>query len=197
MEIIFSRWKPEWRAQFRAIQTDLADGLRKNNVSYLAIEHVGSTSIAHLVAKPMMDILIVVADTDFTDSHRERLKEVLCYSWDLHHGGYTYKGEASIKGRWNFTLQGVIPERKIAVVAENSVYRRSCLALRDTLRTDWRMREEYGQVKQLLARTENQRVMQYSTAKNDVIRKILRKAGWTDAEVDAKEGMVKQWYLEV
>lgn len=136
MDIVFSKWKPEWRANFLAIKADLTNGLTKNNVSYLTIEHVGSTSIAHLIAKPMLDILIVVADADFNEGHRERLKEVLCFSWDLHDGGYSFKGESSIKGRWNFTLQGVIPEQKIAVVAENSIYRRSCLALRDTLRLD-------------------------------------------------------------
>lgn len=120
----------------------------------------------------MLDILIVVADAEFNDNHRERLKEVLCFSWDLNHGGYSYKGESSIKGRWNFTLQGAIPKRKIAVVAENSIYRRSCLAVRDTLKTHWELREQYGQVKQLLARTENQRIMQYSTAKNDIVRRV-------------------------
>lgn len=197
MEIIFSRWNPQWRAQFRAIQADLGRGLKKNRVSYLTIEHVGSTSIAHLVAKPMLDILIVVADADFNDSHRERLEEVLCFSWDLHHGGYSYKGESSIKGRWNFTLQGVIPERKIAVVAENSIYRRSCLAFRDTLKTQCELREQYSQVKQLLALTEIQRIMQYSTAKNKIVSKVLKKAGWTDEEVDEKEGMVKKWYPEI
>lgn len=88
-------------------------------------------------------------------------------------------------------------ERKIAVVAENSIYRRSCLAVRDTLKTHWELREQYGQVKQLLARTENQRIMQYSTAKNDIVRKVLKKVGWTDAEVDEKEGMVKKWYPEI
>ena len=136
MDIVFSRWKPQWRADFRDIKADLTNGLTKKNVSYLAIEHVGSTSIAHLIAKPMLDILIVVADADFNEGHRERLKEVLCFSWDLHDGGYSFKGESSIRGRWNFTLQGVMPERKIAIVAENSIYRRSCLALRDTLKID-------------------------------------------------------------
>lgn len=197
MDIFFSRWKPQWRAQFRAIQADLANGLTKNQVSYLNIEHVGSTSIAHIVAKPMIDILIVVADADFNDGHRERLKEVLCWSWDLHHGGYLYKGESSIRGRWNFSLQGVIPERKIAVVAENSIYRRSCLALRDKLKIEWALREEYGRVKLRLARTHNQRIMQYSTGKNEIVRKILKEAGWTDEEVDEKEGMVRTWYLEL
>lgn len=102
----------------------------QNQVSFLAIEHVGSTSIGHLVAKPMIDILIVVADADFNDDQRERLKEVLCFGWDLHHGGYSYKSESSIRGRSKFTLQGVIPERKIAVVAEKSIYRRRSLASR-------------------------------------------------------------------
>ncbi|KAF6235384.1 hypothetical protein HO173_006580 [Letharia columbiana] len=118
MEIIFSGWNPQWRAQFRAIQADLGGGLKKNRVSYLTIEHVGSTSIAHLVAKPMLDILIVVADADFNDSHRERLKE-------------------------------------------------------------------------------NQRIMQYSMAKNEIVRKVLKKAGWTHAEVDEKEGREKKGYPEI
>jgi hypothetical protein len=38
-------------------------------------------------------------------------------------------------------------------------------------------------------------VMEYSTAKNDIIRKILVRAGWTNEQVDIKEnGAVKGWF---
>ena len=60
------------------------------------------------------------------------------------HRGRSYKSEPSIRGGIEFVLQGVTPERKITVVAEDSIYRRSCLALRDKSKTNWELWEVYG-----------------------------------------------------
>lgn len=79
---------------------------------------------------------------------------------------------------------------------------RNYLALRDTLRVDEELRDEYARVK-MQAAGEGEgvvvydNVMQYASRKNGVVRKILKRAGWTDEEVDVKEGMaVRDWPRE-
>ena len=60
------------------------------------------------------------------------------------------------------------------------------------------LRDDYGKLKIELAEREYDNVMQYSTLKNPVIRKILREAGWSEEEIDEKEaGSVKDWPKEL
>ena len=71
---------------------------------------------------------------------------------------------------------------------------RNYLALRDTLRREPALRDEYGAVKLEASKSEYDNVMQYAAKKNDVVRKILRKAGWSEEEIDDKESQaVKDW----
>ncbi len=52
----------------------------------------------------------------------------------------------------------------------------------------------YGAVKLEASVGEYHNIMQYATKKNDIIRKILRKAGWSEEEIDEKESQaVKDW----
>ena len=75
---------------------------------------------------------------------------------------------------------------------------RSVRALRDTLRVDEGLRDEYARVKVEASGGSYANVMQYSTKKNDVVRKILRRAGWSEEEVDEKEAQaVKDWPVRV
>ena len=71
---------------------------------------------------------------------------------------------------------------------------RNYLALRDTLRKEPELRDEYGAVKLEASVGEYHNIMQYATKKNVIIRKILRKAGWSEEEIDEKESQaVKDW----
>ena len=71
---------------------------------------------------------------------------------------------------------------------------RNYFALRDTLRKEPELRDEYGAVKLEASVGEYHNIMQYATKKNDIIRKILRKAGWSEEEIDEKESQaVKDW----
>ena len=90
------------------------------------------------------------------------------------------------------------PARNVYVVAEGSLPLRSCLALRETLRVNEGLREEYARLKMDLAQREYDNVMQYATLKNPVINKVLREAGWSEADIDEKEGeSVKDWPKEM
>ena len=115
-------------------------------------------------------------------------------------GGYHYIGDGGVQGRWSFKLCPGSPglqrvERHVYVAAEGSLPHRNYVAVRDTLRGDGALREEYAAVKvEAAGAGAYDNVMQYATRKNGVVRKILRRAGWSEEEVDAKEAQaVKDW----
>ena len=196
MEITISAYDAEWPAQFEAIKDELASDLAEESIPILSIEHVGSTSVPGLVAKPIIDILVVIPSADFTMTRLQEVKDAL--GWGARQGGYHYIGDGGVKGRWSFKLYEVEPARNVYVVAEGSLPLRSCLALRETLRVDDGLREEYARLKMGLAQREYDNVMQYATLKNPVINKILRKAGWSEADIDEKERQfVKDWPREM
>ncbi len=75
---------------------------------------------------------------------------------------------------------------------------RNYFALRDTLRRDPELHDEYGAVKLEASKGEYGNIMQYATKKNGIVRKILRKAGWGEEEIDEKEAQaVRDWPGEV
>ncbi|KAK4693727.1 hypothetical protein P7C71_g3724, partial [Lecanoromycetidae sp. Uapishka_2] len=192
MDIFMSAYNPEWPAQFEAVKDELAGDLEDEGVSFLSIEHVGSTSVPNLPAKAVIDIMIVIPATDFDPLHLAGFKEAL--SWGKRQGGYHYIGDGGVKGRWSFKLWEREPIRHVYVVADGSLPLRSCRALRDTLRRHEGLRSEYGALKIQLAMRQYDNIMQYSTLKNPVIRKILREAGWTEEEIDEKESQsVTDW----
>lgn len=196
MEITICAYDAEWPAQFEAIKEELAQDLAEEGIPVLSIEHVGSTSVPGLVAKPIIDILVVIPSAEFTMPRLQEVKDAL--GWGARQGGYHYIGDGGVKGRWSFKLYDVEPVRNVYVVAEGSLPLRSCLALRETLRVNERLRDEYARVKIGLAQREYDNVMQYATLKNPIVNKILREAGWTEAEIDEKERVVvKDWPREI
>ena len=196
MEITIRAYDAEWPTQFEAIKDELASDLAEEGVPFVSIEHVGSTSIPGLAAKPIIDILIVIPSVDFNLLRLQEFKDAL--GWGARQGGYHCIGDGGVKGRWSFKLYDVEPARNVYVVAEGSLPLRSCLALREKLRANEGLREEYARVKMGLAQREYDNVMQYSTLKHPVIRKILREAGWSEADIDENEnGSVQDWPREV
>lgn len=113
-------------------------------------------------------------------------------------GGYRCLGDGGVKGRWSFKLHREdLPARNVYVVVMDTIACLGYITLRDTLRKPhWgELREEYSRVKMELGEREWADVMEYSTAKNAVVRKILLTGGWTSEQVDMKEnGAVKGWF---
>lgn len=87
--VVVLPYDPAWKADFAAIRQELAsalDGLA------IAIEHVGSTSVEGLSAKPCIDIDAVMPDYSVFPQIVERLAAI----------GYTHEGDLGIPGREAF-----------------------------------------------------------------------------------------------
>ncbi|MCJ1275689.1 hypothetical protein MMC21_003492 [Puttea exsequens] len=196
MEVIISPYQEEWPRQFESIKAELAGDLSDEGLPYTSIEHIGSTSVHGLAAKPIIDLLIVIPAEKFDPILLDRFKEALM--WGKRQGGYHYNGDGGVQGRWSFKLWNKEPLRHVYVVSDGGLPLRTCLALRDTLRSHEDLRKEYAEVKIALAEDEYENIMQYSTQKNGIVRKILTQAGWTQEEIDEKERQsVKDWPTEL
>lgn len=61
--------------------------------------------------------------------------------------------------------------------------------LRETLRKDDALRDEYSSVKRELCEKDYEQCYMYPEAKDGVIGNILRKAGWTEEMILEKQGL--------
>jgi GrpB-like predicted nucleotidyltransferase (UPF0157 family) len=131
----------------------------------MRIEHVGSTSVPGLAAKPIVDMLLVVADS--TDEG--------AYVPDLDAAGYTLRIR---EPDWYEHRMFKGPDTDINL----HVFSRGCpeidrmLAFRDRLRGHADDRELYERTKRALAREEWKYVQSYADAKTAVIEEILARA---------------------
>lgn len=95
--------------------------------------------------------------------------------------GFTPLGELGIPQRWAFKAPARLSPTNTYVVVDGSLALRNHLAVRDLLRTDAALRDEYAAVKrQAGARAAN--IDEYGQAKTSVVQKILAAAGLTEAE---------------
>ena len=197
MQICIYEYQETWPSSFQKIEEELAFDLALAKVSYLSIEHIGSTAVPGLKGKDVIDVLIVIPAASFNPEILQQFKDAL--RMGEKQGGYRYIGNGGVQGRWSFKLLPGDPnlervDRNVYVAAEGSMPHRNCLALRDTLRKEPELRDDYGAVKLEASVVEYHNIMQYSSKKDPIIRKILRKAGWSEEEIDEKESQaVKDW----
>jgi GrpB-like predicted nucleotidyltransferase (UPF0157 family) len=138
MPVVVEPYNEEWSRQFAEIKAELETILR--DVEYVSVEHVGSTSVPGLAAKPILDIDIVVL--------RDQLQKVISA---LTKSDFLYMGELGIPDRHALRSPSQLPPRHLYVCVQNSPSLRNHLAVRDLLRKDDGLREEYGRLKLDLA----------------------------------------------
>ena len=72
-EIVISPYQLSWPRKFRQHADAIAQSLGS---TLLQIEHIGSTSVPGLGAKPVIDILVVVADSGDESSYLPQLQKI-------------------------------------------------------------------------------------------------------------------------
>lgn len=131
----------------------------------LAIEHVGSTSVPGLAAKPIVDIVLAVADSaDETN-----------YVDDLESSGYVLRIR---EPDWHEhrLLKGPDTDVNVHVFTSGSAEIDRMLAFRHHLREDSDDRARYEAVKRQLAARRWRYVQQYADAKSEIVAEILGRA---------------------
>lgn len=74
---LFKNYDPAWATAFESIKKNLEMVFKEKALS---IEHVGSTSIAGMKAKPIIDVLVVVEKIELIDEEKKQM-EALGYKW--------------------------------------------------------------------------------------------------------------------
>lgn len=106
MEVIVTYYDPQWPHNFETIKGELSDDLLDGGVPYVSIEHIGSTSVPGLPAKPIIDVLITVEPFDFNTTTLEKFKEAL--SWGRRQGGYRTFSPGSVYSLITSALRSVV-----------------------------------------------------------------------------------------
>ncbi|HSB66638.1 MAG TPA: GrpB family protein [Anaerolineales bacterium] len=152
-------YAPEWKLYFEREKAALQEALGSR---VLDIQHVGSTSIPGMIAKPIVDIAIAVVDF-------EEARECVPLVEEL---GYEYKGEFGIPRRHYFVkgdprLFHLHMSEMIGLEWQNT------LLFRDYLRHHPAVAEEYALLKQQLAEKYPQDREAYLNGKTDFIEHVL------------------------
>ena len=176
MRVIVEPYNPQWASDFLKIKSDLTEALKAT--SYISIEHVGSTSVPGLAAKPIIDIDIIVKRHDVEGAIDA------CTT-----AGYDYMGEWGIPDRHALRAPSNLPVRNLYVCVEGCLALRNHIAVRDLLKADAGLRDEYAAVKFELADRDVADVDEYCDGKNKVLGKILKRAGILREELDSVEQM--------
>ncbi len=171
-------YDPIWAVRFEELRAVYQAALQRTGVPVVEIEHVGSTAVPGLAAKPVIDIDIVV-EAEHVPAASAALVEL----------GFEPRGELGIPQRWAFYAPEDFGSTHTYVTVAGSLALRNHLAVRDVLRRNADLRDEYGAVKREVgARTAD--IHEYVAGKNAMIQRILQTAGLTEEErssIDANQ----------
>lgn len=150
----------EFKAQFLDISQSISRILQDNLVS---IEHIGSTAIDGLIAKPYIDILCIVNNLN---------KSLILKQHD-----YCFKGELNIPMRYFFS-KGKI---KLHIVEKGHSLIEITTMFRDYLNENPNAKTQYAKLKLSLKKKDSKNIQgfrEYTLGKNRFIKNILKLAGY-------------------
>lgn len=160
--IVVADYDPSWPERFRREEAKIRAAL--GGVAR-QVEHIGSTSVPNLAAKPIVDVLLVVADSADEASYRPALEGA----------GYVLRvREPDFDEHRMFRT----PEKDVHVHVFSSGSREieRYLLLRERLRADRADRTLYARTKRDLAKRDWSSMDHYAEAKTEVIEGIIARA---------------------
>lgn len=171
-EVQIFPYDPQWKVEFEKIKGMIT---RYAGEYFSAIEHVGSTSVEGLGAKPIIDLDAVLRCPNDLPKVIEALSQ----------HGYVHQGDLGLPGReaffrprdYNDEEKSVMRYHLYVCLPDAKPYREH-LAFRDYLRCHPNTREEYQQLKVQLAQQYRFDVDAYCEHKTEFVRSILRRCGY-------------------
>jgi GrpB-like predicted nucleotidyltransferase (UPF0157 family) len=164
-------YDPNWPALFQELSVPIRSALKELVV---AIEHVGSTAVPGLAAKPIIDMDVVIrSDADFA-MVVQRLARL----------GYTHQGDLGVPGRDSFQSLPSTPKHHLYACRVDSEALRCHLVFRDYLRNDPEAASAYATLKRDAASRFRHDRQAYTAAKSQFVDEALRAA---QVAVDSSE----------
>lgn len=163
--IVVVPYDPEWNAAFQELKAYFFNILGSG---VLAVEHVGSTAVPGLSAKPIVDVDVVIRDDGCFPEVKARLEAA----------GYAHEGDLGIAGREAFAYASTaLMAHHLYVCPHGSAELKRHLLFRDYLRAHAAERERYGAIKVRAARASPTNIDAYLAEKAPYIKKIHAKLG--------------------
>ncbi len=162
--VIVVPFNANWKNEFLKIQFELENILGS---LALSVEHIGSTAIKNLAAKPIIDIDIVIKDNSVLNDVIKKLEI----------NGYIFEGDLGIKDRFAFRYENK-PQfmlHHLYVCPKNSAELKKHLAFRDYLKTHADDVIEYSKIKIEGANLYPNDIDKYIEHKSIFIKKIYNK----------------------
>lgn len=165
MKIKIEEYNPKWQDQFNEESHKLISILSGFKPT---IEHIGSTSIKGLGAKPIIDILIGLPNFEEATEAVELIK-TMQYQ-------YVQEFESSMPNRrFFYKMEGTEKSHHIHMVQLESDFWKRHIAFRDNLRVNKKDFQDYYDLKLELSKLEWKDGNEYAAAKNTFIRAIEEK----------------------
>ncbi|MGD0297529.1 MAG: GrpB family protein [Bryobacteraceae bacterium] len=160
--ILIVEYDPQWPELF-ALEADRIRSVL--GARALRLEHTGSTSVPGLIAKPIIDVLLVVSDSADEEAYVPALEAA----------GYVLRVR---EPEWfeHRMFQGPDTEINLHVLSSGCAEIDRILIFRDWLRSNEGDRDLYARTKLALAQKQWEHVENYADAKTAIIKEILARA---------------------
>lgn len=166
-QLVIRAYDPSWPFEFERLRDRALAVLGDITV---AVEHVGSTAVPGLAAKPVIDLDVVVASGDHVETALGRLAAL----------GYERAGRGGVVA----TVEGLAAPRwphgerrhHLYVVVAGSRVHRERLAFRDYLRKHAEQAQHYAELKVRMARDGGGDWERYTQLKHEFVQRTLRAA---------------------
>lgn len=163
-------YDPQWPIIFGQIRTILLQALAG---IALEVEHVGSTSVPNLAAKPIIDLNVIIDDREDLARAIKALEIV----------GYEHEGDLGVKDREAFRCLGTDVPRDgsgrvwhthyLYVCPKDSLEHARQIKFRDYLRAHADRALAYGQLKQQLAQQFPHEISNYTDGKKSFVEETI------------------------
>ena len=160
--VLLVPYQEEWKKLFDSEERLIRGALGE---TALAVEHIGSTSIPGIKAKPIIDIMVGIRDLSELEKAIPALEKI----------GYEYRGEQGIKGR-PFFRKGTVTASTyhLSVVEHGGEIWRKHKGFRDYLLKHKDAARKYNELKRNLAAEFKDDREAYTDGKTKFVEEILR-----------------------
>lgn len=162
-KVVVLPYDPSWKGAFEDIKQELETALAG---LILGIEHVGSTAVEGLSAKPCIDMDVIIEDYAVFDQVVQKLAAI----------GYIHEGDLGIRHREAFRYREKphLLRHHLYVCPRYSQELRRHIAFRDFLRSNPEAVRKYSQVKEQAARLYPEDIDSYMAHKGPCIAELYR-----------------------
>lgn len=153
-------FQPSWKSDFDNISQYLSLSL---NGTYTKIIHVGSTSIPGVIAKPIIDIDVVLDEIEQMKDAQTRLESI----------GYAHRGDLGISGRESFAQPAHLPYHHLYLVHKDTQAYLDHIDFKSALIENPLLVEKYNSLKRSLEHLLLKDRNAYTEGKSQFINEVL------------------------